>query len=71
MSDNNKVVEDKKEKPKTEQELAKLFVDEYQSLCDKYGFRINVNPAFTARDDGTWSLVLQTSVGKTPKELTK
>jgi len=28
------------------------------------GFEIRVNPAYIARDDGSWSLVLQSSVGK-------
>lgn len=64
MSDQTKkVVEDK-----TEQELMQEFVKKYQALCDKYGFQIVVNPAFKARDDGTFSVVLQTSVGKMPRE---
>lgn len=44
------------------------FMDEYSSLCEKYGLMINVNPAFKSRDDGTWSVVLQVSVGKLPKK---
>ena len=48
------------------------FAKAYQELCDKYGYRISVNPAYMARDDGSWSLVLQTSVSKLPKQkLTK
>ncbi len=54
-------------KPKTEQERMREFLKEYNALCEKLGFRIVVNPAFQARDDGTWSVVLQTSVGKLPK----
>ena len=57
-------------KPKTETELAQLFIKEYSELCEKHNFQIVVNPAFKARDDGTFSVVLQTSVGKLPK-LTK
>ena len=44
------------------------FTKEYQALCEKTGFRINVNPAFIARDDGSWSIVLQTSVSQMPKK---
>ena len=50
------------DKKKTPEEFAK----KYQVLCDEYGFGIVVNPAWIARDDGSWSLVLQTSVGKLP-----
>lgn len=66
MSDQTKkVVEDK---PKTEQEFMQEFVEKYQELCEEYKFQIIVNPAFKARDDGTFSVVLQTSVGKMPRE---
>ena len=62
MSNNSKVVEDKKEEQKTF--TAEEFAKEYQSLCEKTGFKIVVNPAWMSRDDGTYSVVLQTSVGK-------
>lgn len=54
--------------PKTQEEKTKDFVEEYQKLCEKHGMRIVVNPAFKARDDGTWSIVQQTSVGLLPQE---
>jgi len=44
--------------PKTPQE----FMEKYNELCEEYGFMIAVEPAFRARDDGTWSVVLQTSL---------
>lgn len=56
----NKVIE---VKPTAEQ-----FAKEYQNLCDKMGYRIVVSPVYTARDDGTFSLVLQYNVGETPKK---
>jgi hypothetical protein len=65
MSDQTKkVVEDKK----SEQELMREFIAKYQELCEEYQFQIVVNPAFKARDDGTFSVVLQSSVGRLPKE---
>ena len=48
---------------------AKEFSKEYQKLCDKYQFRIVVTPVFKARDDGTWSVILQTSIGKLPAKI--
>ena len=54
---------------KTEQQKAEEFVKKYEALCKEHGFNIVVNPAFKARDDGTWSVVLQTSIGKLPKEV--
>ncbi len=43
------------------------FIERYKKLVDETGYQIVVNPAFKARDDGTFSVVLQTSVGKMPK----
>ena len=44
--------------PKTPQE----FMEKYNALCEEYGFMIAVEPTFKARDDGTWSVVLQTGL---------
>lgn len=56
-----------KQPVKTEQELAQDFAKEYQELCEKHGYRIVVTPAYIARDDGSFSTVLQHSIGKLPK----
>lgn len=71
MSDNKKVVEDKTKKEiKEDRELMNEFVNKYKILCEKYGFQIVVTPAYKlSQDTGTWSTVLQTSVGKLPKPL--
>jgi hypothetical protein len=53
---------------KTEQQRAEAFIKEYQELCEKHQFQLVISPAFKARDDGTWSVVLQSSVGKLPKK---
>ena len=55
-----------KSQPLTEEQKMKKFFESYQKLCEDHGYRVVVNPAFQARDDGTWSVVLQTSVGKLP-----
>ena len=39
----------------------------YQELCDSTGFRIVVSPNFVGRDDGTFSVVLNYTVGQLPK----
>lgn len=65
MSDKAKAVEDK---AKTEQELMQEFLKKYQELCDEYKFRLVITPSWIARDDGTWSTTLQTSVGRQPQE---
>ena len=54
-------------KPKTEQELANEFIKGYQELCDKHGFNLVTTPAFKTRDDGTFSVVVQVSVGRIAK----
>ena len=62
MSDNvKKAVEDK---PKSEQELAQEFLKEYQTLCEKFQMRLVISPTYLGRDDGTFSTVLQQSVGR-------
>lgn len=55
----NKVIE---AKPTAEQ-----FAKEYQELCDKLGYRIVVSPAYIARDDNSFSTVLQYTVGALSK----
>ena len=61
----NKNVEVKKP---TEQELAQEFVKAYSELCEKHGFQIVVTPAFKVMaDTGTFNVVLQTSIGRIPK----
>lgn len=57
---------------KTQKEAKKIddpiqrFVKEYEVLCEKHGLQIVVNPAFKPRDDGTWSIVIQSNVGPLP-----
>ena len=58
----NKVIEAKIEYK------AEDFTKEYQALCEKTKFRIVVSPVWTARDDGTFSLVLQYTVGQLPNK---
>ena len=53
---------------KTERELMQEFLEKYQALCDEYNLRLVITPAWISRDDGTFSLVLQTSVGKQPEK---
>ena len=53
---------------KSEQELMQEFVNKYSALCEEYKLQIVVSPAFKSRDDGTFSVVLQTSIGKIAKE---
>ena len=62
MTDNEKV-----EVKKTEQELAQEFVKAYSELCEKFQYQIVVQPTFMARDDGTFSVKLISSIGKLPK----
>ncbi len=44
------------------------FADAYKKLCDEMGYRIVTTPVWIARDDNTFSLVVNTSVGELPKE---
>jgi hypothetical protein len=62
----NKKVEVKESK--TDRQRAEEFIKEYDGLCQKHQMNIVANPAFKARDDGTFSVVLQMSVGKLPKQ---
>jgi len=58
----------KTEKPKTEAELAQAFIKDYKDLCEKHQFQIIVTPAWRPRDDGTFSLIQKSSVGRLPKK---
>ena len=60
---------DKKQvQPKTDEQLAQDFIKAYSKLCEEHGYQIVVTPAWKARDDGTFSLVQQSAVGKLPKQ---
>lgn len=59
-------VKPKKEEPGRKE--AQGFIEKYKKLCEEEGFQIIVIPAYKARDDGTWSTVLQTSVGRLPEQ---
>ena len=63
MSNNQKIEDAEVIKPTAEQ-----FAKEYQSLCDRLGFRIVVSPQYVARDDNSFSTVLQYTVGQLPKQ---
>ena len=58
----------KKVEPK---KTAQDFAKKYQDLCEETGFRIVVAPVWLARDDGTWSVQLQYTVGQLPKLTTE
>lgn len=51
---------------KSEQERIQDFIKEYELLCKGHGLHIVVNPVYKARDDGTFSTVLESSVVKLP-----
>ena len=51
-----------------EQKKANEFIKQYRKLCEEYGYHIVVIPVYKLRDDGTFSTVLQTSIGKLPKK---
>jgi hypothetical protein len=50
---------------------AQEFANKYQNLCKEMGYRIVVSPAYIGRDDGTFSTVLQYTIGELPKKLTE
>lgn len=46
---------------------ANKFHQELQALCEKYRCQLIINPAFKARDDGTFSVILSQTIGELPK----
>ena len=57
------------EQPK--EHTAQEFIDRYKSLVDETGYQLVITPVWIARDDNTYSMTLQTSVGKAPKQENK
>jgi len=43
------------------------FIKKYEELCEKTGYKIVVIPQYIARDDGSFSTVLQYKVTKVQK----
>jgi hypothetical protein len=56
------------DKPKKEKSVNPVqdFVAKYNKLCEETGLQIVTQPVFVRRDDGTFSVTLQNSVGKMP-----
>ena len=48
--------------------IAQDFANKYEALCEETGFRIVVSPQYIARDDGSFSTVLQYTIGKLPEK---
>jgi hypothetical protein len=46
---------------------AQEFTDAYQKLCEEYGFRIVVSPAWVGTNHGSFEMVLQYTIGELPK----
>lgn len=59
-------VEKVEEIPLTEEEKAQIFYNKYLELCQEYGFNLATLPSFVSRDDGTFSIVLNTKVNRLP-----
>lgn len=46
----------------TKMTLPQVFQARYKQLCDETGCEIVVAPTWIARDDGTWSMVVNTTI---------
>lgn len=68
MSENPQVQDAEVVAPKTEAQLAQDFVRDYQTLCERHGFRIVVSPTWVATNHGSFEMVLQQTVGRLPKQ---
>ncbi len=62
--DRKEKVEKVEEIPLSEEEKAQVFHSKYLELCQEYGFSLATIPSFVLRDDGTFSIVLNTKVKK-------
>lgn len=59
----------KEDKVLTREQQVKVFIAEYQALCEKHNCQIIVTPAWkVSQDTGTWSTVLQSSIGEMPSK---
>ena len=62
-------MEQKKTEKAPEVRKPEDFVKKYTKLCEEYGYQIVVTPTFrVSQDTGDWRIVLQSSVGKLPKQ---
>ena len=50
--------------PPKKEKTAEQFNEAYKALCREYGFQLKVVPVYMARDDGTFSTVVQVSINK-------
>ena len=62
-----KKVQPKPTEQQKAQEKMQSFVKDIEAVYEKHGLQLVTNPAFKIRDDGTYSIVLQQSIGQLPK----
>ena len=57
------------QEPLTREAEVKLFIKEFGELCQKRNCQIINNPAWKiSQDTGTWSMIIQSSIGKLPED---
>ncbi len=61
-----KTIEDVKHN--SEKELVDAFIKDIEAVYEKHQMRLVNVPAFKLRDDGTFSIIVQTSAGKLPSQ---
>ena len=47
---------------------AEEFGKEFQALCEKMGYQLVATPVWISRDDGTFSMKINWSIGELPKQ---
>ena len=60
-------MEQSKKVEETKVTPAQVFAEAYNKLVEKHGFQLLASPAYKARDDGTFSTVIQMQVAQLPK----
>lgn len=47
---------------------AQVFLEEYNELCQKHGYKVVANPALRRTQGGGFEIVIQASIGKIPEQ---
>lgn len=66
MKNNDELKSIEDVKPLTDEQKAKDFVKDYETICEKHQMRVVTTPVFVATNHNSFEIVLQSSVGKIP-----
>lgn len=60
-----RIIMNKNKSKPTEEDKQRKFMEEYDKLCEKHGYRVAASPQWLYRDDNTYSMQVRLVLART------